>query len=229
MMHHVIAAVAAALVTALSSVSALAQPGAGSSADTAIITDPALIEQLGVDTDFVGFHPLVGGSVLEGPAVSDNTMNAFALSARGGFLYDRFELNVEFSPMTHVVGPYKKDAYTTYTYPVDPVVGLVTSTPHYHPAENHTWPSILFSLNLYGHIRLVNHVSWRMGGGIGVVGVNLGPMGQFRADLVGLSLKYGPLLVDVAAPSFRFHLGTINGEGGYFMDWLFGGGAAYTF
>jgi hypothetical protein len=149
---------------------------------------------------FVGLNVLGGvgwAAPLSGGASYD-VEGAFLFGLRGGLLINRIELGLEFSPVTYL--PYPKDG-----------------------AEPHLQLNGTFGY----HVPLSDQLTWPIRVGVGVVAVNTeDPLFQARADLLGLSIGYGHLLIDTHFPSFRF---LTEFDRVAFFDWLVGAGISYAF
>jgi hypothetical protein len=118
-----------------------------------------------------------------GPTHADNTsgvvVGSLLFAIKGGVFVDRAELGLEFAPASFVI----------------------SFGPDYPTVE----------MNAYAgyHIPVAGPVSWPLRFGVGFT--HLAPSGgrtediflEGRADLVGLSLHFDPVLVDFYLPSFR--------------------------
>jgi len=95
----------------------------------------------------------------------------------------------------------------------------------------------VFEMNAsYGYlIPITDHVSWPLRIGAGIMAgpsPNAQDLAWFelRADLIGLNIHFGHVLIDLHLPSFRYFL-TDAGGGvkGHMFNWLFGAGFGYAF
>lgn len=124
---------------------------------------------------FEGFQPHAGLVIGGGPStvVDGGTSGGFLFALKGGVLIDRIELGLELSPMTFL--------------PIADFGGVV------------------LQMNAYAgyHIPIYENFSWPLRGGIGFTAVNNFDTFQARFDLVGISAVFGPVLLDVHAPSIR--------------------------
>ncbi len=94
----------------------------------------------------------------------------------------------------------------------------------------------VFETNVsYGYlIPIVDHVSWPLRLGVGLMA---GPSPnaldnawfEVRADLVGLQINVGHLVIDLHLPSFRYFVTSSNGATGHILNWDFGAGFGYAF
>jgi len=84
-------------------------------------------------------------------------------------------------------------------------------------------------------IPVTDHVSWPIRLGIGLMAgpsPNAAdrPWLEIRADLVGVNINVGHLLIDLHLPSFRYFLSdTGGGITAHILDWFFGAGFGYAF
>jgi hypothetical protein len=82
-------------------------------------------------------------------------------------------------------------------------------------------------------IPIMDHVSWPLRIGAGIMA---GPSPnaqdlawfQVRADLVGVQINVGHLLIDLHLPSFRYFVTSSNGATGHILNWDFGIGLGYA-
>jgi hypothetical protein len=93
----------------------------------------------------------------------------------------------------------------------------------------------VFEMNVsYGYlIPIADHVSWPIRIGAGIMAgpsPNAQDLAWFevRADLVGVNIAVGHLLIDLHLPSFRMFLTDSNSVTGHTFDWLFGASFAYA-
>jgi hypothetical protein len=86
----------------------------------------------------------------------------------------------------------------------------------------------------YGYlIPITDHVSWPIRIGAGIMA---GPSPnaandawfEVRADLIGVQVNVGHLLVDLQLPSFRYFVTSANGQTGHVLNWLFGISLGYA-
>lgn len=94
----------------------------------------------------------------------------------------------------------------------------------------------VFETNVsYGYlIPITEHVSWPLRLGVGIMA---GPSPnaqdlawfQVRADLVGVQINVGHLMIDLHLPSFRYFVTSSNGATGHILNWDFGAGFGYAF
>lgn len=92
-----------------------------------------------------------------------------------------------------------------------------------------------FEINAsYGYlIPIMDHLSWPLRVGAGLLAgpsPNAGDNAWFevRADLVGVQVNVGHLLVDVQLPSFRYFVTNVNGVTGHVLNWVFGLSLGYA-
>jgi hypothetical protein len=148
---------------------------------------------------FTGTHGFFGISVLEGPYLGGGLGNAFCFSLRGGVLFGHGEFAAEISPMTQVFSP--------------------------------GGPAFQTNATIGGHVPLSNRVSWPLRFGVGIVAAgkityNDSVFMQLRADLIGVSAKWGGFLLDFTLPSYRFYI--FPGDGGMGMAWISGVSASFA-
>lgn len=93
----------------------------------------------------------------------------------------------------------------------------------------------VFEMNVsYGYlIPVTDHVSWPLRLGVGIMAgpsPNAGDNAFFevRADLVGVQVNVGHLLVDFHLPSFRYFVTSANGQTVQILNWLFGVSLGYA-
>lgn len=165
-----------------------------------------------------GTHPFVGmvwiggptiGGVVSSPNRFDNSVQgSFLFAVRAGVFIDRHELAIELSPMTYAY-------YHTAGVKVDPA----------------------FQVNAtYGHFLLLKEMGsvslyWPLRFGFGTFFGNTGGdvFFQLRADLVGLAVRIGHLMLDFHAPSYRYGLTSVRGDTGMLFTWEIGAGVSYVF
>ncbi|HVY49642.1 MAG TPA: hypothetical protein VHB21_27300 [Minicystis sp.] len=162
-----------------------------------------------------GVHPFVGFTFIGGPSfgiltggISGNANQlegAYLFALRGGVYIDRNELAFEISPLT-------------YQYYAD-VPG----------------PTFQFT-GTYGYLVPVFHdanvdVSWPIRVGAGMMAGNTFGLAFFqaRADLVGLNVRVGHLLIDAYFPQFRYAVTVNSGEALHFLTWFGGASVSYAF
>jgi hypothetical protein len=83
-------------------------------------------------------------------------------------------------------------------------------------------------------IPIADHVSWPLRVGAGIMA---GPSPnaadnawfEVRADLVGVNINVGHVLIDLHLPSFRYFVTSSNGATAHIMNWLFGMSFGYAF
>lgn len=167
-----------------------------------------------------GVHPFAGLNLMGGPAIplfalsgrsiTRNANGSFQLALRGGVFVGRTELALELAPFTYL--PYSTDtvAFAGAAFSVMGTVG------HFIPLHEGT-------VSLY----------WPLRGGVGLMagGHNTGDLAYFeaRADLVGVALRIGHLVLDFMAPSFRYAVSGSNGTTVHLFSWHFGGNISYVF
>ena len=145
-------------------------------------------------------HPFVGLTFLGGPSfavITGSLASGSASQLEGAFLFalrvgtyiDRHELAFEVSPLT----------YQYYTNTGGPTFQVTGTYGYLIPVGK--------SPNL--------EVSWPIRIGVGMMAGNTGGLAFFqaRADLVGLNLRTGPLIIDLYFPQFRYAVTTKDGEG----------------
>jgi len=93
----------------------------------------------------------------------------------------------------------------------------------------------VFETNVsYGYlVPVTDHVSWPLRLGVGLMAgpsPNAGDNAffQVRADLVGVQINVGHLLIDAHLPSFRYFITSANGTTVQILDWLFGVSVGYA-
>jgi hypothetical protein len=161
-----------------------------------------------------GVHPFFGLTFLGGPTFAVITggfagnaqqlEGAFLFALRAGVYIDRNELAFEISPLT----------YQYYTNTGGPTFQFTGTYRYLIPVAK--TPSL--------------EVSWPIGVGVGMMAGNTGDLVFFqaRADLVGLNLRTGPLLIDLYFPQFRYAVTTKDGEGAHFLTWFGGASLGYA-
>ncbi|NUO52885.1 MAG: hypothetical protein HOV80_28910 [Polyangiaceae bacterium] len=152
-----------------------------------------------------GVRPHIGLMLGGGPSHTDNTdgpvVGSLLFAIKGGVFIDRVELGLEFAPASFVVQFNDFQDLTTV------------------------------ELNAYAgyHIPVAGPVSWPLRIGVGFT--HFAPAGgasddiflEGRADLVGLSLHFDPVLLDFYLPSFRVNSDL---DRSHFFTYVFGVGAA---
>jgi len=156
---------------------------------------------------FIGITgPLAGFGIVGLDALGTTTFNVvtpaflFALRA-GAILGGHHEIGVELTPFftASVAGPPVFEMNASYAY----------------------------------LIPIMDHVSWPLRLGAGIMAgpsPNAGDNAWFevRADLVGVHIDVGHLLIDVQLPSFRYFVTSANGVTGHALNWLFGLSLGYA-
>ena len=154
----------------------------------------------------MGFKPGIGvGFDFNANTPASDPEFAFLWALRGGVLFGRTELAIEFAPMT--------------ARPFSPISD----------------PSLSLLFTVGGHLPIAGPVSWPLRGGIGLLAINLprdsffsgdDPYFQVRLDLIGLSFDLEYVLLDVYLPSVR---AASEFERFLFANWYFGADAVYVF
>jgi hypothetical protein len=113
-------------------------------------------------------------------------------------------------------------------------IGLEVSPATYFPFSG-MGPSFQLAAS-YGYFLTIREsrtvsVYWPLRLGAGVFGYNsLGlAFFQLRADVAGISLRIGHVLVDLYAPSFRYAISFVSGEDLHLLALHLGGGVTYAF
>ena len=169
-----------------------------------------------------GTHPFVGLQWLGGPAwallttgsgsLNDrNVQGAFLFSLRGGVLFGRHELALELAPFTDL--PYNLGS-------------AFFRGAAFRVAGNYGYYIPLMERESFG-------LYWPIKVGVGMVAGANNSQGlvyfEGRGDFVGLAFRVGHLLIDFAAPSFRYAVTHRNGQAAHLMNWHIGGGVSYVF
>ena len=164
-----------------------------------------------------GVHPFVGLTWAGGPALPGVTGNfsggfnradgAFLFAIHGGVFFDKHQLLFELSPFTYVFD----------TRAQGPAFQMNGNYAYFIPLmENET-------IGVYWPLRV----------GVGMVAGadNTAGLVSFlvRADLVGVALKIGHLILDFHVPSFRYAVTDTRGVQGHLVSWLIGMSASYVF
>lgn len=169
-----------------------------------------------------GVHPFVGIELSGGPAwalvgIGGRTLNdrnvqgAVVFALRGGVFVGKSELALELSPFTYL-------PYATSFGAIRGAAFQVMGTYRY-----------------FIPIRESDTVSvyWPLGAGIGMFagGDNTVSLAYFqaRADLVGVALRIGHLMIDFNLPSFRYGVSDSRGGTPHIVAWLIGGNVSYVF
>jgi hypothetical protein len=147
-----------------------------------------------------------GGVISNGGRFDTSAQSTFVAAVRAGVLIDeRHEIAVELSPFTYAYyQPSPGPAFqvnATYGYRVPLVVSSSFSI---------YWP-------------------FRVGAGFFTGNTGGDVYAQFRADLIGVSLRLGHFMVDLYAPSFRYAISSVQQETPNVLSWEFGVGGSYVF
>ena len=178
----------------------------------------------GSDSTLSGTHLFVGALFLGGPTSwtasasydgypfpSNTTNGSSLLGLRGGVYLDKLELALELSPKTF----WWAGGSQPGSFQMNVTAGYL-----FPLAETSGFS-----------------VYWPLRGGVGFV-VDDQSHGAFalRGNLIGVALKFGPIVVDAYVPSFRWAYFPSIGSGGgststsgNLFSVLFGGGASYVF
>jgi hypothetical protein len=133
---------------------------------------------------------------------------AFLFALNGGVFIGNHQLMFEVAPVTYV---YDGKAS-------GPVFEMTASYAYFIPVVDS------------GSV----HVYWPLRFGVGMMaGPNINLFGlaffEMRADLVGIALQTGHLLIDVHFPSFRYGITDKDGSQIHTLDWVFGTSIGYAF
>jgi hypothetical protein len=171
-----------------------------------------------------GVHPFFGVTTAGGPTslgvandqnfVLDPTVQgSFIFALRGGVMFGRNELGVEVSPGTYAY--YSNTGGGAFQFNV--------TYAHYLPIHEGR------SVSVY----------WPLRAGVGMFTGHTDDMAFFqaRADLFGVALRFGHVMVDMHVPSFRYGLSNTNYEGKYshgtasvhLFSWEVGTSVTYLF
>jgi hypothetical protein len=172
-----------------------------------------------------GVHPFVGLELSGGPAFAvlsfggrtfndPNAEGTGLFALRGGVFIDHHELALELSPFTYM--PYN----TSYLVIGQPFRGAAFQL-----------------MGTYGYFIPIREgnvsVYWPLRTGIGVFagGDNTASLAYFqvRADLVGVAIRVGHLMIDLTLPSFRYGVTDTRGATLHVMGWHIGGNVSYVF
>jgi hypothetical protein len=168
-----------------------------------------------------GVHPFVGIELTGGPAfafasaagrtINDrNVQGTFLFALRGGVMIGHHELALEISPFTYM--PY-----------------------------NTSWPvfrgSAFQFMGTYGFLAPLREgtvsIYWpiRVGVGMFAGGDNTLSVAYFqvRADVVGIALRIGHVMIDLTLPSFRYGVTDRLGTTSHVTGWHIGGSVSYIF
>jgi hypothetical protein len=171
---------------------------------------------------WIAFQPtgprfFVGFTIASGPVVGGSTGNlnnlaravdaGFLPAVHAGVLLGRHELRLELSTFWYV--PDVKGRGPVFE----------------------TMASYAYLIPLYD-IRKA-HISWPLRGGIGVLagGYTAGDLVwlQLEADLVGVAIRLGHIILDFHVPSFRYAVTDHSGTQGHLFSWLVGASFSYVF
>jgi hypothetical protein len=164
-----------------------------------------------------GIHGFVGLTWATGPVVlglSGNTKSGFnkadggfLFALRGGAFIGRSQLTFEVSPFSYL---YDHRAQ-------GPAFQMNGSYAYFIP------------LKTTGNVLL--HWPMRVGVGMMAGGDNTEARAYFqaRADLVGLAVQIGHVMLEFHAPSFRYFATDYRGTQGHILTWLLGLDASYVF
>jgi hypothetical protein len=159
-----------------------------------------------------GVHPFGGIGLLGGPALVGLTIlgtfntavrGAFLFALQGGVMIDRHQLSLEVSPFTYTplfIDPtFQMNASYAYLIPLTEGSGYTVS-----------WPL-------------------RIGAGLMTGNTNGLVYFQARADVLGVAVSVGHILIDISLPSFRWDVTASNGNTAHVFSWLFGFNTSYVF
>ncbi len=167
-----------------------------------------------------GLHPFVGINLMGGPSfplfalsgrsLTRNANGSFQFALRGGLFIGRTELAIELSPFTYL--PYSTDSSA------------------FNGSEFHLMGTVGYFLGLHeGPVS----VYWPLRGGVGFMAGGNNSYGlvyfEARADLVGVALRVGHVVIDFMAPSFRYAVTATNGQSLHVFSWHIGGNVSYAF
>lgn len=170
-----------------------------------------------------GVHLFAGLTWLGGPAYAgridgngrfDTAANfSFLFAVRGGLLIGRHEIAVEVSPLTYAFYFGGPRSISDPQFQVNGTYGYLVPL---LPGEGTEKKFALY---------------WPLRGGVGTFFGNISSNAYFqvRADLVGLALRVGHVLVEVHAPSFRWGIYTANGLTPTVFSWETGLSLSYVF
>jgi hypothetical protein len=165
-------------------------------------------------------HPFIGLTVAggfdtigaSGNAISGgfNTFDGAVLFAlNGGIFIGNHQLMFEVAPVTFVY-----DA----KFAPGPVFEMTANYAYFIPLTD------------AGNI----HVYWPIRFGLGMLaGPDLNALGlayfQLRADLIGVAVQMGHVIIDMHLPSFRYSITDKSGSQLHLLDWVFGVSLGYAF
>jgi hypothetical protein len=164
-----------------------------------------------------GLHPFVGLTWAGGPAVPGVTGNlaggfnfadgAFLFGLNGGLFIDKHQLLFEISPFTFVFDARARG----------PAFQMNGNYAYFIPLHEADTVSVYWPL--------------RVGVGMMAGADNTGGLAFFqaRADVVGVALKIGHVMLDFHVPSFRYLVTDRFGTQGHWLEWLIGMSASYVF
>jgi hypothetical protein len=196
-------------------------PGAASAKPASGSSDASLGDWLKFNPLDGQAHPFVGfvlaggfdtlGATGNGSAVFKSFSSfdgAFLFALAAGVYLGNHQLSVEVAPVTFI---YDAKA----------------PGPVFEASANYAY---FIPLTEAGSIR----VYWPIRFGAGIfAGPDLNALGfayfQARADLVGVAVQVGHLMIDFHLPSFRWQLTDKSGTQLHFLDWLFGMTVGYAF
>jgi hypothetical protein len=170
-----------------------------------------------LDFRLEGVHGFVGLTWATGPVVLGLSGNSkggfnkadggFLFALRGGFFVGRSQLTFELSPLSYL---YDHRA-------PGPAFQMNASYAYFIP------------LKTTGNVLLY----WPLRVGIGMMAGADNTQGlayfQARADLVGLAMQIGHVMLDFHAPSFRYLVTDSRGTQGHILTWQLGLSASYVF
>ncbi len=164
---------------------------------------------------FVGVTALGGPSSATlsfgGPSFTDrNAQGSFLFALRGGVFLGHHEIALEISPFTYL--PYS----TSSAVFAGAAFQMMGTYGYFIPLHEG-------SVSVY----------WPLRTGIGIFagGDNTSGLAYFqvRADLVGVALRVGHLVIDLSLPSFRYGGTSGNRTTVHLASWHFGGSVSYVF
>jgi len=139
----------------------------------------------------------------------DSFFGNFLFALNGGVFIDRHQLQVELAPFTYF--------FTLAAGNPGPAFEVTGSYAYFIP--------------LYDSETL--KVSWPLRIGVGIVAGanNTGGLAYFqpRADLIGVALQVGHIMIDMHLPSFRYAVTDRFGTQGHVLSWIFGASISYVF
>lgn len=164
-----------------------------------------------MDFRLTGVHPFIGSTFASGPAIMRGGQGSFNLRSRGSVISLRAGI---FAGQNEIALEVSGGTYFPFSG-MGPSMQALVSYAHLFTIRESEPVSVYWPLRL----------------GAGSFGYNsLGlAFFQLRADLLGVAMRIGHVLVELHAPSLRYAVSFVSGEDLHLITLHFGGGVTYAF